>query len=173
MAKSNTLTVQEVEKIVDYTVDYFKNWTKSELLSLMNRGVIKKCPMVMMKISNNGYIIGTHLIDQQRNGSWKLSHYLGDYTYTFLSKFSAVSFSIMYQTGRINQALQLLSQDNNVSRLALKSEQFYLRYQQYSKKKDPIKTGIFLTRYLETKYRLKESKNLLEKSLKSAKYIKF
>lgn len=173
MAKSNTLTVQEVEKIVNCTVDYFKNWTKSEILSMINRSVLKKSPIVIIKVSDKGYIIGTHLINQQKNGSWKLLHYMGDYTHIFLSKFSAVLFSVMHQTGKINQALQLLSQDRNVSRLEIKSEQFYHRYQQYSKKKDPIKTEIFLTRYLEANYRLKESKNLLEKSLKSAKYIKF
>ncbi len=172
MDKSNIITVQEIEKIVSGTVDYCKNWTRTELLSMMVRQGSNRLP-IMIKVSNNGYIIGRHMIDQQRNGDWKLEHYMGDFSYVFSNKLSAVCFSVMHQTGRTNQAVQIRLQDNNVSRLTTKSEQFYHRYQQYSKKKDTTKSDIFLTRYLETKHKLKQSKNLLEKSLKSAKYIKF
>lgn len=172
MVKSNTLTVQEVEKIVDMTVGYLKDWTQSEIISMMKNSFRNNTPFVA-KLKNDRFIIGCHLIKRNQNGSWRLDHYLGDYSHNFSNKLSAICYSTMYQTGKIEKASQILLQDNVVSRLEIKSEQFHYRYQQASAKKDNIKTELFFTRYLETKYRLSETKTLLEKSLKSAKYIKF
>ena len=75
--------------------------------------------------------------------------------------------------GYIKHADRILAEDDAVGRLTLKAEHYFRCYKRALKKKNSQKIDLFLVRYQESSLRLSDSKNLLEKTLQSAKYIKF
>jgi hypothetical protein len=173
MAKSNSINISTVEQAVNNAVDYLKKWSHEELARLMEQTSKGHQTPLIIKVPNKGYVIGNYFLEQIDNRWWRLTYRYGDREYIFFNKLSAVCYAVYSQTNNCTRAERILQDDEQVGRLTLKTEQYYFRYQQAIKKKNTHKTDLFLVRYQESLQKLSNSKNLLEKSLKSAKYIKF
>ena len=133
----------------------------------------KKNPLIV-KLGNRGYLVGHYFLETVEKRWWRLSCSInGDQKHIFSSKLSAVCYALCMQMGYLKQADRILNEDDAVGRLTVKSEHYFRCYKQALKKKNSQKIDLFLVRYQESSLRLSNSKNLLEKTLQSAKYIKF
>jgi hypothetical protein len=173
MEKSNTLNISTIESVIDHTVVYLQTWTKKELMSLMNNSsAAGKIPLVA-KLGNRGYLIGNYAVQPIDNNWWQVSYRYNENDVQLFSSRSAAFIYILYRhNNNFNRADRILTEDSDVRRWAVKSEQYYFRYKQAVKKKNSLKSDLFYTRYQETLVRLTQARSLLEKSLKSTKYFK-
>lgn len=174
MEKSNTVDISTVETAVDCAVKYLKSWTRTELLNLVQQNINNNQTPLIIKMGSRGYLIGYYFLEPIEKRWWRLSCSIsGDQKHIFSSKIAAVCYAMCSQRGYFNKADRILKDDDAVGRLTMKTEHFYRRYRQAIKKKNSQKTDLFLVRYQESSLRLADSRNLLEKTLTSAKYIKF
>lgn len=173
MAKLNSIDISTVEQAVDRAVHFLKKWSQEELARLMEQTSKGHQTPLIIKVPNKGYIIGNYFLEQIDLNWWRLVYRYSDQERLFFNKLSAVCYAVYSQTNNYTRANQILHDDEQIGRLTLKTEQYYFRYKQAIKKKNTHKTDLFWVRYQETSHKLSNSKNLLEKSLKSAKYIKF
>ena len=170
--QSDISNMLAVEGIVNQAVSYLRNWTREELVSFVSASTNGRTTPLIAQINKNSYIVGNYAIAKTGPSNWKVIYKYSDSEYHFSNKLSAVLFSVYQQTGQINSADTVLLRDENVSRLSIKAEHYLHRYKQAVKKKNIHKIDLFLIRYQETMLKLDASKRLLEKTLKSAKYIK-
>lgn len=172
MEKSNTIDISTVEHAIKGMVSYVKTWTQGELESVVEQSIKQRRPIIL-NLGKKGYLVGNYAIDLVNKRWWRLRFRFSDQEVLFTNKVSAICFAYYTQIDRHDRANRILKEDDDVARLILKSEHYYHRYQQAQKKKNVHRTDLFLVRYQETSLRLSASKSLLEKALKSAKYIKF
>ena len=173
MDKSNSLDKLTVEQLVDQAVDYLRQWSKTELSAMLSNTTNKGQMPLIARIGKKGYVVGNYAVLPIDNNWWRVSYRFSDFEHVFTSKLSAICYAVCQQMNRIMLADRILKEDADVGRLSIKADQFYFRLKQAQKKKNALKTDLFLVRYQETTTRLNESKSQLEKSLKSAKYFKF
>jgi hypothetical protein len=173
MDKSNSLDKLTVEQLVDQAVDYLRHWGQAELSAMISNTKDKGKAPLIARIGNKGYVVGNYAVLPIGDNGWRACYRFSDFDHVFTSKLSAICYAVCQQMDKIMLADRILKQDADVSRLSVKADQFYFRLQQALKKKNSLKTDLFLVRYEETTNRLNESKSQLEKSLKSAKYFKF
>lgn len=162
-----------IDTIVDQTVDYLQNWTKKEFITILNEHSKTSMTPIIAKFGDRGYLVGNYALQPIDQKWWQVSYRFDENEVKlFSSKVSAICYIFYRHSNKLVQADRILSEDNDVKRWAVKSEQYYYRYRQALKKKNSLKIDLFFTRYQETLYHLNESKSLLEKSLRSAKYFK-
>jgi len=171
MDQSNISKILAVEGFVNQTVDYIKDWTQSELTSFVTKNTLSKKKPLIAKIKKDGYLIGNYIV-YKKSYQWKAVSLFSEIEYNFLNKLSAILFAIYKQTNKTSLADYILIHDQEVNRLAIKTEQYQLRFKQAIKKKNNHKIDLFSVRYRESLLKLDESKNRLKKILSSAKYIK-
>jgi hypothetical protein len=171
MDKSNSTNIPTVEQLVNQAVTYLKEWTSKELDNIIARSILDRKPVIMRL--NRGYIVGNYFINQHNHRWWKISHRYSNDEHIFTSKLSAICYAFYYQIGSFKFADRVLKEDDEVGRLTVKTEQYRYRFDEAKKKKNTHKIDLFLVRFEEASLRLTFSKNLLEKTLRSAKYIKF
>lgn len=172
MEKSNIIDISTVEQAVKGVVSYVKTWTQSELENVIEQSIKERHPIIL-NLGKKGYLVGNCAIDLCNKRWWRLRFRFSNQEYLFTNKVSAICFAYYNQIGRHDRADRILKEDDDVARLTIKTEHYYHRYQQAQKKKNVHRTDLFLVRYQESSLRLSASKSLLEKTLKSAKYIKF
>ena len=172
MEKSNTIDISTVEQAVKGMVSYVKTWTHSELENVIDQSIKNRQPIIL-NLGKKGYLVGSCAIDLINKRWWRLRYRFTDKEHLFTNKLSAICYAYYSQIGRYDRADLILKEDDDVARLILKTEHYYHRYQQAQKKKNIHRTDLFLVRYQESSLRLSASKSLLEKTLQSAKYIKF
>jgi hypothetical protein len=172
MDKLNSINTVTIEQIVDRAVLYLKNWTHNELNAILKKSVDERQPIIV-NLKNQKWLVGNYLISQYNQRWWKLKHRFTSDEQIFSNKLSAIYYAYHYQIGYLARANNILKEDDDVSRLLLKTEQYKQRFLQAKKKKNLHKIDLFFTRYQESALKLSASKNLLEKTLRSAKYIKF
>jgi hypothetical protein len=173
MAKSNTLEISTVEQMVAQAVSYFKNWSEDELTALIAKQTRSNQMPFIAPIGKNGYVVGNYAVRLVDNNWWEVHYRFSDTVHVFTSKLAAICYAVYSQTGKDTKADVILKNDAEVSKLTIKSENFYFRFKQAQKKKDQQKIDLFLVRYQESAGKLTLAKSNLEKSLNSAKYIKF
>ena len=172
MAKSNSLNISTVETIVNNTVQYLNQWTKKELVSLLEKQTSNGVPLIA-QIGKKGYIVGNYALQPIDHQWWRVSYRFNDEVeQVFSSKLSALCYIFYRHNNDYQHADQILNRDNNFRRWAIKSQHYQYRYKQALKKKNYLKSELFLARYQETQHQLNLSKIQLEKSLKLAKYFK-
>lgn len=172
MEKLNTIDISTVNNLVNGVVTYLKNWTHHELEVVIEQSIKQKKPLII-NLGKKGYIVGNYVIDQISKRWWRLRFRFSDKEYMFTNKLSAICYAYYTQIGNFSRADRIFKEDDEVGRLSLKAEHYYYRYQQAQKKKNVHRTDLFLVRYQESSLKLASSKDLLEKTLQSAKYIKF
>jgi len=173
MAKSNSIEISTVEQMVAQAVSYFKNWSEDELSDLIAKQTKSNQMPFIAAIGKNGYVVGNYAIKLIDSDWWEVHYRFSDTVRIFSSKLAAICYAIFNQTGKDTKADVILKNDTEVSKLTIKSENFYFRFKQAQKKKDQQKIDLFLVRYQESASKLTIAKSNLEKSLNSAKYIKF
>lgn len=161
-----------IENIVDQAVGYLQDWTKKEFLAMLAENSKPGADPLIVKFGGQGYLIGNYALQPMNQNWWRVSYRFNDDEIVFSNKMAALCYILYRRDNRYHQADQVLKNDAEVCRWTVKSEQYYYRFKQARKKKKFEKSDLFLDRYQETVFKLNQSKALLEKSLRSAKYFK-
>lgn len=171
MAKSRTRKnpitngqVVEAMVAVDLAAQYVKTWTKNETQKL-----IKSEPLIIP--TKDGWQVGKHSIKQSA-GVWQLFNDFAELMATFTCKQSAVTYSLLYQTGRLKQAQNLYRNDTTLSKLT-QDKIYYVHNRNRAIKRDDMFTvDVLDARITDNSIMLDLAKIDLEKTLNQAKYLK-
>lgn len=162
-----------INTIVNQTVDYLQSWTKKEFLSMLEKNSTAGKMPIIAQFGDRGYLVGNYALQPSYQNWWQVSYRFGDNEdKIFSSKVSALCYIVHRHNNNLYRADQILTDDKNVQRWMVKSEQYHYRYRQALKKKNSLKSDLFFTRYQETIYQLNQARSQLEKTLRSAKYFK-
>lgn len=172
MEKLNTLSTSTVEQFVNQAITYVQHWTKKELLTILEKKQSVSSTPVIIQIGKRGFLVGNYAMQPIERNWWRVSYrYDEEAEYIFSTKASALYFIYYRHKNNFQRSDNILTEDEQVRRWQLKSDHYQYRYKQCLKKKNYDKADLFYNRYQEAMCRLNHSKNLLEKSLKSAKYF--
>lgn len=167
MKTAGSYTNDELGKIlVNLAIDKINHWAKSEINYI--RHALEK--PVLIPISDNLWVIGNYAIHTIDNHRFKVTK--DKITiHTFYSKKAAVFYAALDKAKQYKIADKLLEADTRVSRLYDECE-FYSKKIAANRKKDNFKLELWSNRYQNFKMQLHPAKNDLEKTLRSAKYMK-
>jgi len=149
-------------RLVDHAANYIINWTKKELRKFVNQPVV-------IQIGDYGFCVGKYTITGKSKKSWAV-HNNDQFIHDFTSKTNAILYCLCETTNSYSSAKELLDLDSKIGRLENDLEQYK---HCLTTTKDKFKIELFLNRYLDAKYQYKAQNDILKKTLKSAKYLKF
>lgn len=149
-------------RLVDHAANYIIDWTKKELRKFVNQPVV-------IQIGDYGFCVGKYTITGKSKKSWVV-HSDNKLVHDFTSKTNAILYCLCETNNSYNSAKELLDLDSKIGRLENDLEQY--KYW-LTTTKDRFKTELYLNRYLDAKYQYQTQNDILKKTLKMAKYIKF
>ena len=170
MDRSNIVDKSTIEQAVNQAlsqaVKKITTWTRKELSnSLAQAKATGKTPIIMA-FTNNCYLVGDYAIRQCQD-QWSMIYRYNDRELVFDSRTSAIFYAVCEQIGRIDLSDQILTYDQEVSRLRIDHSIYHTRLQR-SKNSN---ADLYRTRYLQTSAQLATAIQRLEKTLRMAKYI--
>ena len=170
MDKYNTVDKLTIEQTIDralkQVVTQVKHWSRKELENLLDQ---KNQPQpLIVPLGRNCYLIGNYAL-RSINHTWAMIYRYNDQELIFLNRHAAIFYAICQQNGRGQLADEIYRYDQACLRINHDVE-FYQNKLEHHKNKG--NTELFRSRYLESRARLNHQRQLLEKSLKMAKYIK-
>jgi hypothetical protein len=171
MDKLNTVKLAQVDWAIKSTIKYIKQWSERELENLFsNNSLINNSPIIF-QLGHNGYLVGNCSLMKTADNRWQLNYRYSDLEKTFDDKKAAFLFAIYYQTGKMRLADKIYESDLSVSRLSDKVQFFRQRAYLARKVKNYDKSDFYQIRLNEYNMRLSQARTLLEKNLKTTKYI--
>ncbi len=164
-SKNDTdLSVDKIKNLADVASNYVVTWTQSEATRLFNKQLV-------IAETNNGYKVGKYDI-KNAGSSWAVYDQWGSLVSYFTSKKTAVTWCLLYQTGKLTASQNLLKEDNLVNKLAQDITCYTFRRQKAVKRGDYFKADLCEARLTNITARLSRAKDDLEKTLNSTKYLK-
>ena len=163
----NNPSKQQVDQLIAGTAQYISAWTQREFAKLANN---KKLPLIW-PLPKGGYIIGKQRVISH-NGYWQLQNSHGDVKHTFDAKQSAIFCSLCEQINQHKLADAIRTADYEVLRYKNDIVHFEHSLRRAEKRHDSFGISIWSARLDDAKLRLSSAQNQLQKSIKSAKYLK-
>ena len=159
--KSSFLQAQKV--FVDVGSSYINNWTKEELKRYRTEPVV-------IPLGNYGFLIVNLKISGIHADCCRVEQLDGEHIHDFTSKITAILFCLLNTKNKLDSANQLLKLDDKIGRLDvdLKNYECIMR-----KTQDSFKYSNLLNRSINAKIQRRGLIKLLQKTLKSAKYLNF
>ena len=165
MKTINSSTKKELGRFfVEQAIKHVDDWSKKQFEHIRRTA---KAP-VCIPLSNNSWTMGVYIITQHNEHAWEVNKE-NNIIHTFYSKKAAILYAVYSQYGRFSFAQDLVTLDTPVANLYDKMN-FYNKKLTY-KKVDTFKQQLWRSRYDDTRIRYVDAIQILEKKLKSAKYI--
>lgn len=156
MAKSPTLkkpgTNSNLERVAD--------WTKKELEELQRNTKLPIC----VPLQSGDYLVATYKVEKISSVCWRVEEL------EFVDKRSAIFYCALMHLARVNDANELYEIDYKVGKLDLDKSAFRVRLDKAHESGDSFKIDLYSSRFDETKQKLVQAKQELEKSISRAKY---
>lgn len=166
--KKESPHLRELEAAVKATALYLSQWTQQQVHQL---SVGNKAPYIW-PIGTAGYIIGPYRVLND-NGSWQVRDNDNQLIHAFSDKLSAVFYCLCEHSGRFKLSNNIYQADNEVTRLRNDIVHYEGSVRRAKKAKRFDSVDIWVARLFDAKIRLGLANNELQKSLVSAKYIKY
>jgi hypothetical protein len=160
-------TKQQADAVIQLAAQYISAWTQKEFTKLSAN---KKIPLIW-PTPEGGYIIG-HKRIVPHNGSWQLQDFTRRPVHTFDSKQSAIFYCLCDQVKSYHLADMIRITDSEVMRLKNDVIHYNRSLERGIKQKDTVAISIWSARLDDAKVNLNAVQNQLQKSIKSAKYLK-
>jgi hypothetical protein len=171
-AKSSTKNaspdLKQVKKFVDTAAAYISHWTEQEIHKI---SVSTKMPYIW-PIEGVGFIIGHYRVLNNK-GSWQVRDLENVLLHTFSEKLSAIFYVLCDVTNRHKLSHSLMLADSNVNRLRNDIVHFESSIKRAKTAKNYEKLDIWKARLYDATLQLTAANQELQKSLNSAKYIKY
>lgn len=173
MEKSNITDKSTIEQAINQAlgqvVKQVKHWTRKELVNILDQQRKQDQPLIV-PLGSNCYLIGNYAIRPYQD-HWLMIYRYNDQELVFANKTAAIFYAVCQQRGRTQLADQIYTYDNACVRLSRDHTRFRQRLE-HSQQRGHGSQDLYRSRYLETQAQLRHQQQLLEKSLKMAKYIK-
>ena len=170
MTKSITKKQVEFEKaqsaFVEFGATYLKYWTKQELSRY-------KTEPVVIPSGDHGFFVGTYTIRKVSKDCWRVTSDDGRSVHDFIDKSASILYCLLTVVHRFRQAAELLEIDTKLGRLDNDIQHYEHSLGLSKKKNDSTKSDILLNKYIDAKAKRRVYQDILKKTIKSAKYIKF
>jgi hypothetical protein len=157
-----------VKKFVEATALYISRWTEHETHKI---SISKNMPYIW-PIEGLGYIIGHYRVLNNK-GSWQVRDSDNVLIHAFTEKLCAVFYVLCDSTRRYNLARNLILADTNVNRLRNDVIHYEASVKRAKTSKNYDRVDIWKARLYDSMLQLTVANQELQKSLNSAKYIKY
>lgn len=163
----------QLNTAIDQAVEYVDQWKRKELFSFAINPPKSDTIPVCIPIGKNTYVIGSFGL-KKNDTVWTVTSADRRVNYNFMTRSSAVVYSICVQTGRKKLAQDILDRNNDLFRLQNRLVEFqYLQAKAQKKKdKDYWRLDYYTIMAESAEFAIIDAKNQLEKSLNLAKYFK-
>lgn len=160
--------IAHAKTVIEATARYLGEWTEHQV---QNLAITKHTPYIW-PLGDNGYAIG-HRRVMFKQGQWQLQNTYQEILHIFDQKLSAVFYALCDQKGYYQLAQSIMGFDNKV--LKLKNDIVYYEssLNRAIKNKKFENAEIWRSRLNNAQLQLKSANIQLQKSLTSAKYIKY
>jgi hypothetical protein len=148
-----------IDKTTAYGYSRVSEWAKKELKELQTKSKEPIC----LELFNGDYIVATYKVTKIEVG-WQVEEH------TFNDKRSAIFYASLLHLNKTEIARELQFVDAKVSVYETEKAFFRTKLDQAHLQNDEFRVGLFSSRFAETKNRLVQAKNELEKTLARAKY---
>jgi hypothetical protein len=163
----DNLTKKDFETIVGATTQYISAWTQREFATISRN---KKIPLIW-PLPQGGYVIGSKRIIQKQ-GYWQLQNFDHECLYNFDSKQSAIFYCLCDYVKNYHLADTIRMADSEVKRLKNDVIHYENSMERAIKSKDSFGISTWSARLDDARLRLNYAQISLQKSIKSAKYLK-
>jgi hypothetical protein len=153
---------------MDAAALYISQWTEQELQTISKN---ERMPYIW-PIEGVGYIIGHYRVLNNK-GIWQVRDHDNELLYTFTEKLSAVFYVLCDVTKRYNLARNLRVADERVNRLRNDVVHYEASVKRAKNSKKYDNLDIWKARLQESNTQLQYANQELQKTLNSAKYIKY
>ena len=163
----DSFTKKEVDQFIGATAQYISAWTHREFNKLSTN---KKLPLIW-PLPQGGYIIGNQRI-VPANGYWKLQDQAQETRHIFDGKQSAIFYCLCNQLKQYHLADRIRGADSEVMRHKNDVIHYENSVRRAEKNADSFGIGVWSARLDDSRLRLNTVQAELQKSIKSAKYLK-
>jgi hypothetical protein len=160
--------IKDAKHAVALTAQFLTSWTEQQVRTI---AVTEKTPYIW-PLGKTGYAIGNRRVLNNR-GYWQVENTSREIIGVFGEKISAVFYCLCEQTGRHKLADSITVSDNEVKRLKNDVVHYEASVERAIKNKNSEKIAIWDARLFDAKIHLDHANDQLQKSLTSAKYIKY
>lgn len=166
--KNASQDLANLKKFVNATAMYISQWTEQELQTITFK---EKMPYIW-PIDNLGFVIGHYRI-LNNNGAWQVRDTDNKLVHVFIEKLSAVFYVLCDLTKRYNLARQLKVTDSVVNKLRNDVVHYEASIKRAKVNKNYESLDIWKSRLYNAQLELQSANRELQKTLNSAKYIKY
>lgn len=159
---------KEAKKVIELTARFLGEWTEQQVQAL---AINERTPYIW-PLGKSGYAIGTRRVIMD-NGYWKLIDAYNKKLHVFNTKASAVFYCLCEQKGLIKLSESIKSADSEVMKFKNDVIHHEASVDRAIKSRKSDSINIWSARLFDARLRLKIANNQLQKSLTSAKYIKY
>jgi predicted metal-dependent hydrolase len=154
----------DVANIAEMAHQYVQNWTRVEAQKMVK-------DELLILPTKDGMQVGKYSV-KHMNKMWHVYNVFNELIDAFTCKQSAVAYSLLDQTNKINTARDLLRQDTRISKLEQDQTNYVFRRTKAIKSKDTLTIDMLDARITEAESLLNLAREDLEKTLIKAKYLK-
>lgn len=166
MDKLPTVDQNLIKSVVNMAVSMVGQWTRHELVKLLNQKKSSKENPIIIPIGKQGYIVGNYAI-KKTHDCYAMMYRYSDKELEFNTLTNAVNYSICQHRRQNQIADQILNLDNQIGNLQNKEKLYQYKVQHC---KDIFKRDYFSNRLTQIRSNLATAKLRLEKTLNQAKY---
>jgi len=166
--KNESQDVKKLKAAIAVTATYINQWTEHEVNAL---SIKDKMPYIW-PIGNNGFIIGHYRI-LNNHGEWQVRTFDNTLVHSFTEKLSAVFYVFCETTKRYKISSSLITNDSAVGRLRNDITHYQASIKRAKVNKQYDSVDIWVARLQEAMLQLRTANSELQKSLNTAKYIKY
>lgn len=160
--------VAQIDATINSTVAYIEKWTKKEFLSMVTQTSLTP---ICVLVSDSEYLISKFKI-KLINGTWVACHLFNSNRYIFSSRSIAVIYVICEHRGYYKLAEEILRHNTSMLNIIEDLKIYSYRKNAAAQKNDSWQFAHYAIMEDSAKYKLEDTKKLLEKSLNLAKYFK-
>ena len=166
--KNASQDAKELKQILDATALYISQWTEQELRTISKR---ENMPYIW-PIDKVGHVIGHYRV-LNNNGIWQVRDSDNKLIHIFTEKTSAIFYVLCDVTKRYNLSRKLLVADMEVNNLRNDIIHYEASIRRAKVNKNYDSVDIWRARLQNATIELSIANQELQKSLNSAKYIKY
>lgn len=144
------------------------HWTKAQLNKIKTNEKVPVC----VPIGTNRLLVGSYYVEKITDRVWRVKDNNQEFVHDFVSRPSAVFYCVCVQTNQLPLSNKLLKYDNQLGLLEADFSLLKIRFKQAQTKKDSFYIQLYAAKLAQIIVQQKEARHLLEKTLKSAKYLK-
>lgn len=152
----------------DLAIQSLRQWTQQQLNNIKKTQTLPLC----WESSDGSFIVGEYRVKKLAERCWQTTNQHNDPIHIFISKATAFFYCLCTQAGHINLAEKILKYDAELGLLESDAEFFQRSIIKAKNRHDDFKLQLWRSRLTQNLALQKRSRGLLEKTVRSAKYLK-